>query len=189
MDNNRNAKNACPTLTHGTAELPTERMTLRRYRTEDAEPLYQHMGTDPAMYEYSGWNPYATLEMAQETVQRFIDSYDDEHCYSWVLDVDGELIGTVGAYDYKGDQIEVGLSVLPAWQGQGFATEALRKVLEYLTVNEGIPCVTAWCASDNAGSFKAMEKSGMKLVHTEKDGLTVGDKVYDKFTYEYRMDA
>ena len=48
---------------------------------------------------------------------------------------------------------------------------------------------TAWCASDNAGSFKAMEKSGMKLVRTEKDGLTVGDKVYDKLTYEYRMDA
>ncbi len=55
---------------HGTTELKTERLTLRRYRPDDAEALYRYLGTDPAMYQYSGWNPYATLEMAQETVRR-----------------------------------------------------------------------------------------------------------------------
>ena len=58
---------------HGTAELWTEQLTLRRYRPEDAEPLSRRLGTDPAMYQYSGWNPYATPEMAQETVCRFIN--------------------------------------------------------------------------------------------------------------------
>ena len=53
---------------HGTAELRTDRLVLRRYRPEDAASLYRNLGSDPAMYKYSGWNPYATLEMAQETV-------------------------------------------------------------------------------------------------------------------------
>ena len=129
---------------HGTAELWTERLILRRYTMEDAEPLYRRLGQDPAMSQYSGWNPYETLEMAQETVRRFIDSYDDEHSYSWVMDVDDVLVGTIGAYDYmfdpvsNSDQIEVGYSVVQAWQGRGLATEALTKVLEYLTENEGI---------------------------------------------------
>ena len=70
---------------HGTVKLWTDRMILRRYRPEDAEALYRYLGTDPAMYKYSGWNPYATLEMAQETVRGFIDSYGDEHSYSWVM--------------------------------------------------------------------------------------------------------
>ena len=65
------------------------------------------------------------------------------------------------------------------------AQEALRKMLEYLTENEGIPYVTAWCASENIGSRRVLEKAGMRLVRTEKDGLTVGDRVYDKLTYEY----
>ena len=172
---------------HGTAELWTERMTLRRYCPEDAEPLYRKLGTDPSMYQYSGWNPYSTPETAQETVRRFIDSYDDPHTYSWIMDVDDVLIGTIGAYDYKDDRIEAGFSVVPAWQGRGYATEALKKVLEYLTENEGIPCVTAWCASENDGSRRVMEKAGMRFVRAEKNGLAVGDKVYDKLIYEYRL--
>ncbi len=171
---------------HGTAELWTERMILRRYRPEDADDLHHYLGTDPAMSEYSGWNPYATLELAQETVGRFIDSYDDEHSYSWVMDIDGVIVGTIGAYDYKDDQIEVGFSVVKGWQGRGLATEALKKVLEYLTENEGISCVTAWCAAENIGSQKVLEKAGMQLVSTEKNGLVVGDRVYDKLNYEYR---
>ena len=171
---------------HGTVELWTERMILRRYRPEDADDLHQYLGTDPSMYAYSGWNPYATLEMAQETVRGFIASYDDEHVYSWIMDIDDAIVGTIGAYDYKDDQIEVGFSVVKDWQGRGLATAALKKVLEYLTENEGISCVTAWCAAENIGSQKVLEKAGMKFLCTEKNALTVGDSVYDKLTYEYR---
>lgn len=173
---------------HGTAELWTERMVLRRFCPEDAEPLYRRLGADPQMVRYSGWNPYATLESARETVRRFIAGYDDEHSYSWVMDVDDVLIGTIGAYDYMDDRIEVGFSVVQGWQGRGYATEALKKVLEYLTENEGISRVTAWCASENTGSRRALEKAGMRLVRTERNGLAVGDGVYDKMIYEYRRE-
>ncbi len=171
---------------HGTVEIWTERLTLRRYRPEDAEALYERFGRDPEMYRYSGWNPYATWEMAQETVRGFMESYDDDHAYSWVMDVDGVVVGTIGAYDYASGRIEVGFSVNRGWQGRGLATEALTKVLHYLTENERISCVTAWCADENAGSRRVLEKSGMKLVRTEKDGLTVGNSVYDRLVYEYR---
>ena len=171
---------------HGTVELWTERLILRRYRPEDADGLHRYLGTDPAMYQYSGWNPYATPEMAQDIVRRFIESYDDEHTYSWVMDTDDVIVGTIGAYDFEDDHIEVGFSVVPGWQGRGLATEALKKVLEYLTDNEGIPRVTAWCAAENVSSKRVLEKAGMKLVSTEKDALVVGDWVYDKLMYEYR---
>lgn len=171
---------------YGTAELQTEQMTLRRYCLEDAEALYRYLGTDPDMYKYSGWNPYATLEMALETVRRFMESYDDKHSYSWVMDLDGILAGTIGAYDYKDKQIEIGFSVVKSWQGRGLATEALKKVLEYLTGNEGISCVTAWCAEENIGSRRVLEKAGMKYIRTDKNSLVVGSKTYDKRIYEYR---
>ena len=192
---------------HGSAELWTEHLILRRYREDDAADLHQYLGTDPAMSEYSGWNPYATPEMAQEMVRRFIEGYGDDfgcanRTYSWVLDVDDVIVGTIGAYDYTegaaGDdgagnghtaaksRIEVGLSIVQGWWGRGFATEALTCVLHHLTENEGIDCVTAWCAADNIGSWKAMEKAGMQRVATEKDGLVVGDRTYDKLIYEYR---
>ena len=163
-------------------------MILRRYRPGDAEDLYHYLGTDPLMHAYSGWNPYATLEMARETVREMIDHYEEEHIYSWVMDIDDVIVGTIGAYDYEDGHIEVGFSVVKGWQGRGLATEALKKVLEYLTENEGIPCVTAWCAEENSGSRRVLEKAGMRHVFTQKGALAVGDRVYDKRTYEYRRE-
>jgi hypothetical protein len=32
-----------------------------------------------------------------------------------------------------------------------------------------------------------MEKAGMQRVTTEKDGLVVGDRTYDKLVYEYHV--
>ena len=171
---------------HGSAEIWTERLILRRYRLEDASALYEEFGKDEEMHRYSGWNPYATPEMAEETVRRFIAGYDEEHFYAWVMDFEDVLFDTIGAYDYKGDSIEVGLSVAKACWGRGYATEALQAVLHHLTENERIPCVTAWCASENIGSQRAMEKAGMKLARIEKDGLNVGDETYDKLFYEYK---
>lgn len=170
---------------HGTVELRTERLILRRYTLEDVSSLYETFGTDPVMYQYSGWNPYASMEMTQETVQRFIESYSDDHVYSWIMDYEDVVIGTIGAYDYHDDQIEVGFSVARNWWGRGYATEALTKVLEYLTENEGISTVKAWCAAENIGSKRTLEKAGMTLVEMKKGGLVVGDLVYDQLFYEY----
>ena len=172
---------------HGTAELRTDTMTLRRYVPEDAEVLYRCLGRDPEMSLYSGWNPYADPDMARKTVQEMIDRYKDEHSYSWVMDLDDIVVGTIGAYDCTKDQIEVGFSVVKNWQGRGLATEALKAVLKYLTENEGFPRVIAWCAEENTGSRRVLEKAGMRLVQTVKDGLAVGDRVYDKCIFEYRI--
>jgi len=159
----------------GTAEIRTERLLLRRYRTEDANELYEKMGKDPQVYKYSGWNPYADLDMARMTVQMFIDNYAYTSFYGWAIEYDGKLIGNIGAYDYEGDkkQIEVGFSIERGSWGQGFATEALIAVLAYLTEHEGIGSVTAWCASENIGSMKAMLKSGMTQTHMEKNRLEI----------------
>ena len=162
---------------------------MRRHREEDAEVLYENFGQDPKMFEYSGWNPYATREMAEETVRRFLGSYEDPHFYGWAVEHDGRMIGTIGAYDFDpaSRSIEVGCSIeRPSW-GKGFAGEALAAALDYLTKQEGIRTVKAWCAADNIGSRRIMEKAGMKLVSTEEGALEIDGHTYDKLNYELRV--
>lgn len=174
---------------NGTIELKTDRLLLRRHHSDDAASLYHTFGSDPQMFEYTGWNPYQTKEMAAETVENFIKSYDDRHFYGWGIVHKGRLIGTIGAYDYDADQsrIEVGMSIERASWGHGFATEALTAVLHYLTEHEGIKSVSAWCASDNIGSREAMKKSGMKLICSEAAALVIKDQTFDKLTFEYTV--
>lgn len=61
-------------------------------------------------------------------------------------------------------------------------------MLRYLVDDERIAQVRAWCASDNVGSRRVLEKCGMVLTNTEKGALAVGDETFDRldFVYEKR---
>ena len=127
--------------------------------------------------------------MAEGTVADFINSYGDDHFYGWAIEYDGRLIGTIGAYDYdpESDSIEIGASIRRDDWGKGYGGEAAKAVIDHLTSGEGISCVKAWCASDNKGSAKIMERAGMQLVSTEKGALEIGGEKYDKLNYEIRI--
>lgn len=171
----------------GTVKLETERLILRQHILEDAHILYMCFGRDEKMYEYSGWNPYETVEMAQKTIRHFLDSYSNTHFYGWAIESEGQLIGTIGAYDYdqKENSIEIGISIARSSWGKGVASEALRRVLTYLTADEKITTVTAWCAENNIGSKRAMEKAGMIQTSLENNGLTIKDEILGKLNFVY----
>lgn len=173
----------------GTIQLKTKRLLLRRHETEDAKILYTQFGLNDEMFRYSGWNPYATEAMATETIQRFIDSYSDPCFYGWAITSDDELIGTIGAYDYDEaeNRIEIGISIVQGFWGHGYASEALQCVLEYLTKEEKIRTVIAWCAEENIGSRRVMEEAGMCLMQVEKDALQISGKTYDKLNFAYSL--
>ena len=172
----------------GTIELRTERLLLRRYRPEDAAALYRKFGCDPEIARYTGWNPYETEEMTRKTVRDRIEKYTEEHAYGWAIEYEGELIGTAGAYDYdvRQDSIELGYSIERDSWGKGFASEAVQSVVTYLTEQEGISCILAWCASDNIGSQKVLGRAGLRLIRTEKDALQIDGQAYDQLFYEYK---
>ncbi len=173
----------------GTIEMKTDRLLLRRHIHEDADVLFEVFGSDPKMYEYSGWNPYQTKKTASDTIGAFINDYDNPRFYGWGIEREGKLIGTIGAYDYDADKsrIEIGMSIERASWGRGFAAEALKAVLRYLTESENIRTVTAWCASGNTGSRKALEKAGMRLIRSEAGALKIGDRMHDKLIFEYAV--
>lgn len=171
----------------GTAHLETDRLILRRYEPGDADALYRKFGANENMSRYSGWNPYATPDMAARTVREYLASYDDPAFYGWAIERHGEVVGTMGAYDFdaRDNSIEVGFSIAEDCWGQGYASEALGAVLHYLVYDEGIARVRAWCAADNAGSRRVLEKCGMTLVNTARGALAVGDETFDRLDFVY----
>ena len=121
------------------------------------------------------------------SVSQWFHSYVDPRFYGWAIECEGRMIGTIGAYDFdpEKNQIEVGFSIERVSWGKGYAAEALRAVLEYLTIQEGIAHVTAWCASDNVASSRTLEKAGMRFSGVDVGGLEVGGKRYDRLDYIY----
>jgi ribosomal-protein-alanine N-acetyltransferase len=85
------------------------------------------------------------------------------------------LIGSLGAFSKTVSECEIGYSVLSAYEGRGFTTEAARALIEYLRGDERIESVIAHTFPSIPGSIRVMEKCGMSF---DGDGEEAGTVRY-----------
>jgi RimJ/RimL family protein N-acetyltransferase len=69
-------------------------------------------------------------------------------------------IGFHGPPDEAG-MVEIGYNIIPAYEGQGYATEMARWVIDRAFQKPDIQVITAECRDDNLGSIRVLEKVGM----------------------------
>ncbi len=67
--------------------------------------------------------------------------------------------------------VEIGYNIIPAYEGQGYATEMARRVIEWALHTPGIQVITAECLDDNLGSIRVLEKVGMRRLAPEGNKL------------------
>jgi aminoglycoside 6'-N-acetyltransferase len=72
----------------------------------------------------------------------------------------GDCAFHVFAHDTR--QAEIGFSLARQYQGYGYATEAVMRLLEYLLGGLGLHRVTATCDAENHASAKLLERVGMR---------------------------
>ena len=174
----------------GTQPLETKRLLLRRFVLGDADAMFRNWAADPEVTKYLTWPVHTSPDVSSAVLDDWVSSYARADFYQWAIvfkENGSEPIGSISAVKLDADLsiVQIGYCLGRAWWRRGIMSEALKAVMSYLTENEGISCVTAWCAAENIGSRRAVEKAGMKLVRTEEGGLMVGDCVYDKLVFEY----
>src|ERR1043165_115362 len=84
---------------------------------------------------------------------------------------DNVLVGPCG-YQGKADEsgmVEIGYSIIPAYQGRGLATEAAQGLIDHAFSHAHIRMVDAHTLPERNGSTRVLEKVGMKHVGTSQD--------------------
>ncbi len=151
----------------GTQKLETERLILRRFELSDVEELfYRGYITDEKMAQNLSWTPCKTIEEQYKIIEDWVKKYDQPDFYKWVIETKDthELIGgidIVNLYKRK-DYGEVGYCIGSKYWNKGYASEALRRVLEFLLIDCDFHLVEAHYAGYNPASGRVMEKAGMK---------------------------
>ena len=84
----------------------------------------------------------------------------------------GRLIGIILYSDEKEDSCEIGYGLGSDYWGKGYATEAVRRFLEYLFREKGMQTVYASYFTGNDASRRVMEKCGMTFSHFSENELT-----------------
>ena len=84
------------------------------------------------------------------------------------------LAGDIGFKGPPDEQhtVELGYSILPAFQGRGYATEAARALIAWAFAQPRVRRIVANCLADNAASIRVLEKAGMRRTGRDREGLT-----------------
>ena len=148
--------------------LETERLVLRRSRPEDAGAISSYR-SDPAVNRYQGWE-----RTDAEGIRTEIETMAARHPGEpggWVqLSVlereSGTLVGDVGFTGAEGEPgvMKLGYTMSPAYQGLGYATEAIGALAAYAFDRLGAEIVRAYASAENIPSIRVAEKVGMQLM-------------------------
>lgn len=145
--------------------LSTERLLLRKISTSDAGDMFSYSRL-AEVTKYLLWDPHPSEAYTQSYIAYLQERYalGDFYDFGVVLRETGKMIGTVGftSFDLPNSSAEVGYVISPTYQGKGFATEALKKVISFGFDVLGLSRISAVCMKENTASLRVMEKCGLK---------------------------
>lgn len=166
----------------GTKTIETNRLILRKFTMDDTKDMYNNWGSDPETSKMLPWDVHENEEVTRELLTEWTKGYDDNMYFKWVVEIkdNNEIIGDISVVkNNKSDKVcEIGYCYGSKYWGEGYATEALRAVLEYLLNDVGYRLVQAKHISGNPASGKVMSKSGMKY------DATLRSRIINKDTKE-----
>jgi RimJ/RimL family protein N-acetyltransferase len=146
--------------------LETKRLILRRFRPADV-PVLAAYRSDPEVARYQSWDAPFPLLRAETAVANFIAADPDKpgwFQYAIERTEDRVLIGDVAAHLHDNlRQAEIGFTLATAYQGMGFATEAVSAVLDRLFGVQGLHKVAGECDARNTASAALLERLGFTL--------------------------
>ncbi len=115
---------------------------------------------------YLLWDAHPSEEYTESYIRYLQERYavGDFYDFAVVLKESGRMIGTVGftSFDLANRSAEVGYVISPTYQGKGYATEAVKRILSLGFEEFGLERISAVCMKGNLASLRVMEKCGLK---------------------------
>ena len=171
-------------------ELKTPRLLLRRLSPHDAPAVFAYRA-DPNVSRYQTWHPTHVTEIA--TFIAGLQTLAPDTPGTWfqfaITQQDtGRLIGDCGVRFPADDphQVEIGITLAPASQRQGYATETLRALLDYAFEDLAKHRVYARVDPRNGPSRALMARVGMRDVPAAAGTRRFDDVVYAMLNWEWR---
>lgn len=149
-----------------TTIIETERLILRTWKKEDADPYFQ-INQDPKVIEFL--RGPLTMEQVNDFIPA-VNNHGDKHGYTlWAacLKETEELMGFIGLNYTNWESnftpaVEVGWRLGSQYWGKGYATEGAKASLKYGFEKCGLKEIVSFTVPANVRSLRVMEKIGLK---------------------------
>lgn len=167
-----------------TPTIETDRLILRPLTVNDADNVFEWTG-DERVTEYMIYPCHKNIEVTREWLCS-LDSLENEYTWGFVRKSDGKLIGSGGIRFRTDENVwSFGYNLRYDCWGQGYATEASKRMIEYAYSENNAREFVSEHAVENTASGKVIEKCGLVF-----DGYSEYSKFDNSRTFKskkYRM--
>ena len=146
--------------------LQTPRLILRKIVIEDAEDIFAY-ASDPQVSTYTLWAAHHSINQTYEYLNNLVfQTYRAGAGMYWgiVEKESSKLIGTCSLHNTPiHRRAEMGYVLSRDYWGKGLMTEAAKAAIAFGFHVMQLLRIQAYCAVENIGSTRVLEKSGMQF--------------------------
>lgn len=168
--------------------LPAGSVQLRHLRPTDL-PHFLSYRANPAVARFQGFDPYTEAEAAA-FISRQLEAPVPPAPGEWTQlaiarATDDLLLGDCALHSYAHEPRfgEVGITMAPAWQGQGFAQAALAGLLQFCFAELGLHRIVALTDTRNLPCVALLESLGMRREGHFRDNGWYKGEWCDEYQY------
>lgn len=150
-------------LSDCTPVLETDRLLLRPFCEEDAQEVFECWESDPDVAKYMFWCSHNDIEKTKKWIAFEVSRISSDKWFRWAVTdkKSNQLIGTGLLYfEPEYNLFEVGYNFGKKYWGQGYATEAMQRVVKYAGNVLGVKELVGRYATDNPASGNVLKKLG-----------------------------
>lgn len=171
--------------------METERLYLRSFKAEDAPVIQELAGAIEIARNTFVPHPYEDGMAMKFIKQSLSKSNSGEWAnFAIILKKEDALIGSLGYKDIdrKHGRAEFGYWIGKPYWGEGYATEAVRELVNFGFSNLKLHRVYATPFGSNKASQRVLEKVGLKREGRLKDHIFHYDEYHDLVFYGLTID-
>ena len=142
-------------------ELGDGVVTLRAWRDDDLEPT--RLAHDEEIARWFGFERVTpSYEEHRAAIARWREGYaDDRRCVNFLVEHDGERVGSVEVRTRPDGIGDLSWTLYAGHRGRGYATRALRLLVDYAFQELGLPRVEAYVNAANQRSLRVASRAGL----------------------------
>jgi len=172
-----------------TPVLHTEQISLRQFTPEDAAALHAYLShPELSGRRYIHWKFEQNLPIPLQSAEKIIAKWteaEDSFTYAVIKKDDQSLIGHVSAdWEWDPHMPDCAVAIDPEHQRQGYGTQALSLVLDYLYDFTMAHNVSIWIVEWNQPARAFIEKMGFTNVGQLRRADYHGGQFYDELVFD-----
>lgn len=175
------------TLNHKEPVIETKRLILRPIDLNDAKACYS-WNSDERVAKFMSYPKATDIGQTMDWIKSTLID-EDEWNWGFVLKSENKLIGTgsIGPNKFMAGYWGMGYNIAYDYWNNGYTTEAMKAIIDFVHNKLGINKICADHAVDNPASGRVMEKCGLKFHHFGEYAKIDGSVVFKAKFYTLEL--